>query len=80
MGEHTGHLAGAFLGSTEQPGGTREASSNRVPAPEPVGPPATVLAPEPVVAPEPVLTSEPVLAPAPVPPATPSLDPAVGAP
>jgi hypothetical protein len=79
MGEHAGHLAGAFLGSTEHPGGTREASSNLVLAPEPVGPPETVLTPEPVVAPEPAVASEPVMAPEPV-PATPSLDPAGGPP
>jgi Ni/Fe-hydrogenase subunit HybB-like protein len=79
MGEHEGHLVGAFLGSTEHPGGTREESSDLVPTPEPVGPPAAVPAPEPVLVPEPV--SAPVLVPTPepVPPATPTFDPAGGA-
>jgi len=67
MGEHEGHLVGAFLGSTEHPGGTREEPSDPVPTPEPV------------LAPAPVPPPEPVLAPAPVPPATPTLDPAGGA-
>jgi len=67
MGEHEGHLVGAFLGSTEHPGGTRE---------EPSDP---VLAVDPVLALDPVLPVDPVLAVDPAPPAAPTLDPVGGA-
>jgi Ni/Fe-hydrogenase subunit HybB-like protein len=80
MGEHTGHLAGAFLGSTGHPGGTREASSDLVPAPEAVGPTVAVPAPEPFLAPDPVLAPEAVPAGGPVPLVAPSVDPGGGAP
>jgi Ni/Fe-hydrogenase subunit HybB-like protein len=80
MGEHTGHLAGAFLGSTEHPGGTREAPSDLVPAREPVGPTAVAPPPEPVLAGDPVLAPEAVQSGGPVPLVAPSVDPGGGAP
>jgi Ni/Fe-hydrogenase subunit HybB-like protein len=67
MGEHEGHLVGAFMGSTDHPGGTRAEPSDLVKAPEPVRQPEAVLAPEATLAPEPAA------------PATPTLDPAGGA-
>lgn len=40
MGEHEGHLVGAFLGSTEHPGGVREDASDPVPPAAPILDPA----------------------------------------
>jgi Ni/Fe-hydrogenase subunit HybB-like protein len=73
MGEHEGHLVGAFLGSTERPGGTREEPADLAPGPEPV------LPAEPRPAQDPGPVERPALVPEPMPPANPILDPTGGA-
>jgi hypothetical protein len=67
MGEHEGHLVGAFLGSTEHPGGTREEGPDPTARAEPASPaePADPASPA-----EPAPSATPV---------TPVFDPAGGA-
>jgi Ni/Fe-hydrogenase subunit HybB-like protein len=86
MGEHEGHLVGAFLGSTDHPGGTREDETDPAdpagpaePA-EPAAPPELVASAELVARAEPAAPPELVASADPVPPAAPILDPAGGAP
>ena len=69
MGEHEGHLVGAFMGSTEHPGGTREEPAEPVLASEPI------LVSDAVPAPDAV----PALDAIPAPSVAPVLDPAGGA-